>query len=74
MKKFVNGERSFFGKLDTEETFLWISSTIGVFVSMTRPIEHKVHIIIGVVQVEVRIWWDSVMNSTFGHRQLQDVT
>ena len=74
-EKFVkNGGRPFFGKLDAEEAFLWISSAIGVFDTMACPMEHRVRIITGAFQDEARIWWSSVQNSIFAHRQPQDIT
>lgn len=45
-KHFVkNGRCLFLGKIDAEETFLWISSTIGIFGSMVCPMECRVRII-----------------------------
>lgn len=35
------------GKLGAEEAFLWILSAIGVFASMTCPMEHRLRIITG---------------------------
>lgn len=40
------------GKLDAQEVFLWISLVIGVFGSMTCPIEYHAQIIIGAFQDE----------------------
>ena len=53
---------------------MWISSAVGVFKSMACPMEHRVRIITGALQDEARIWWDSILESTFSGRQPQDIS
>lgn len=50
------------------------SSVIVVFGSMACLMDHHVQIITRTFQDEARIWWDSVMASTFAGRQPQDFT